>query len=260
MHRRQLVGKAVAAALASGLLQAAPLAWAQTPALPSKIALLSLVGDEMNVVIYRGQTSSRLDNNLRQTYPMGDPVFDNAAMASAARAIKRVAPLAHVVEVNVPKAGGETDPATLLPEGRLASDSSVFTALKSGGFSHLLMISKHRDQARMRFMHGTVGSGMVRGLGFFIDTEFRTRRSETGEVAHGYIAPYAYLMLTLVDVSGPSVVATQAVTESLAQSAARNKEGTDPWGALSAEEKVRLLRLMVQRGVDQGVQQLYGAR
>lgn len=260
VHRRRWLACLTALGMGTALLAPSGAAHAQALSPSSKVALLSLVGDEMHVVIYRGQTSSRMDNNARHSYAVPDPVFDHAAMASAARAIQRVAPGTQVSEVSVPTAGSETDPAALLPEGRLLSDSNVFTALKGGGFTHLLLIGKHRDEARMRFQHGTVGSGAVRGLGFYIDTGLRTRRSETGEVAQGYIAPYAYLMLTLVDLNGPRIMATQAVTESLAQSAARNPEGNNPWGALSAEEKVRLLRLMVQRGVDGGVERLLAPR
>ncbi|MEO5883227.1 MAG: hypothetical protein ABIQ06_12490 [Caldimonas sp.] len=48
------------------------------------VAVLSLIGDEMSIVVRRMTTGSRLDRNDRQSVPIEDPAFDVAAAAAAA--------------------------------------------------------------------------------------------------------------------------------------------------------------------------------
>ena len=45
--------------------------------------------------------------------------------------------------------------------------------LLSQGFTHLLLLTRHRGEGRIRTADGTIGIGRLEGLGFYVDRETR---------------------------------------------------------------------------------------
>lgn len=261
MKRRFMTAPLIAMAIATvaTLGATAPQAQTSTSATPTRVAVISLIGDELNVVTYRGQTGSHGLGNQRQTYPMPDPVFDNTALAATTRALTKRFPGLKVAEVAPPKAGSEADPAQLLANGKPTA-SPVFGALKANGFSHLVLIAKHREQARLRFIASGVGHGQLSGLGYYIDHDTPNIVVDTGEQAVGFMAAYVYAKAWLVDLAAPAVIAEQPVTDNQVVGGQRATLGADPWSALSDRDKVRLLREIVDKGLEGAVTRLFDAR
>lgn len=233
-------------------------AWAQQPAPPvlKKVAIVSLIGDEIAVDQYRQRVGTRIDFNEREVSPFNNPLYDHAALlAAAGTASKRFAG-AQFLPLAVPKAGTALDPNTFATESGFTMSGAVLDALGQQGFDHLIAIAKLRAPARMQLFGLNVGAGHVRGLGFYVDQYLATQQLETGEQGQGFIAPYAYVSLTLVDVKAGAVVRTVPVTGSAAQSSARSRDGAGAWGALTAPEKVNLLRAVVQHHVAEGTLRL----
>ena len=83
---------------------------------------------------------------------------------------------------------------------------------------------------------------MVAGPGYYVDRDLWISRSDTGERAQGFLAPFVYIRVSLIDLATSAILRHELITESLVLSAARSKQGDDPWGVLSAEEKVAQLR------------------
>jgi hypothetical protein len=83
-----------------------------------------------------------------------------------------------------------------------------------------------------------MGSGHLEGLGFYLDREQKLRRSDTGQLGVGFLAPYAYIKLLLIDLSSGQVEREHAIAASRTISAARNKDGFDPWQSLDAAQKL----------------------
>jgi hypothetical protein len=214
-----------------------------------KLAVLSLIGDEMTVDTYRPRVGTGVDNNRREAIPVPSPVFDHAAIFAAVDALTPLLPASAVSALAVPAAGSLSDPNRLLAEGAIPPESAIVASLRQGGFSHLLLISKYRGLARLQLKDVAVGSGHLRGIGFYIDRDLRTKRSDTEESAHGFIAPYVYIRLTLVDLSTLAVRGERTIAASYTESAARNERGFDPWGALTPEQKVGSLKQLIERNV-----------
>jgi hypothetical protein len=143
-------------------------------------------------------------------------------------------------------------------DGKLQQSSGLFSALKREGFTHLLLLSKHRAPARLQLSNSSVGSGYLSGLGYYIDGALRTQRADTGESARGFIAPYAYLKLTLIDVDLMHLVRAEEIIQSTVRSAARNENGLDPWGAMSTEQKFSVLQDLIVQGVTEAVPAVFG--
>ncbi|MBC7917059.1 MAG: hypothetical protein H7Y28_04525 [Rhodoferax sp.] len=216
---------------------------------PGKIALLSLVGDSLEIVTYQSNTGSNIDRNIRTKVSTVNPGLDYAALLAANAALKKVLPSVATVLLAVPAADSPFDPSKLIVDGKLSKSSGLTAMLGKESITHLLLITKHRAPARLRMVDSTIGNGYLEGLGFYIDRELETQRTDTGDIGLGFVAGYAYLKMTLVNVETLQVQATEVIDESNAQSAARNKTGVDPWGALSSTEKLSLMRALIERGV-----------
>ena len=94
----------------------------------------------------------------------------------------------------------------------------------------------------------------MEGLAFYIDRTYRTQRADNGEIDIGFLAPYAYLNVSIVEAPTLRVITGLPVRASSVRSPVRNKETVlNPWEALSSAEKVQLLRDMVRREVSTAV-------
>ena len=88
---------AALASLPAGTTFAAP-----TPAAPAAAvavpvyALLSVIGDRLDVVVRQLQTGTRVDNNRRQPVTITEPIFDSAAVSAAGRAVRQLFPKAEL--------------------------------------------------------------------------------------------------------------------------------------------------------------------
>ncbi len=215
----------------------------------SRIAVLSLVADSMTVVAYRPSTGSSTDTNLRRKIPISTPVLEQAVLAAVHDSARKTLSSAGVLMLAVPRAGAANDPNMLLADLSSEGSAAFLAALREQSVSHLVLVTPYRAPARMQFAEGKVGSGYVSGLGFYVDHSLPTIGSDANRAGEGFIAPYAYVQLTLVDVATATMRRKELVTASHAVAAERNRTGTDPWNALSTEEKFRLLTDLLVEGV-----------
>jgi hypothetical protein len=219
----------------------------------TKVAITSLVGDAISVDVYRRRVGTHIDTNQRETLPIPDPHFDEMAMETVASALAKSLPSVQLAKLSVPRAGTDLDPAQFLVDGRIAASHRMVVALRDAGFTHLLVVAKHRAPARLQMVGSSVGSGHLSGLGFYVDSTYSTMRTDTLESAKGFIAPYVYIRLGLVDLASLQQVRERTITEGIVRSAARNKEGLDAWGAMTAEEKVAMLQDLLRNGLQDAV-------
>lgn len=214
------------------------------------IAITSLIGDVISVDVYRKRVGTMVDTNLQEKLPVPSPVFDELAMKTASEALTKALPSASLATLSVAQAGSDLDPAQFLIDGRIASSHRLAVALRDAGFTHLLVIAKHRAPARLKFASSSFGSGYLRGIGFYVDNSILTRRLDTQEVSRGVLAPYAYFKLVLVDLKSLQQVREQLITDSATESAAGHKEALAAWESLTAEEKVSLLQHLIRSNVE----------
>lgn len=83
------------------LLPALSFAETRLPAVVPTYALLSLIGDKLDIVIAQLQTGSRIDKNRREPpLAIEDPVFDRAAAMAAGEAVRKIIPRAELAILN----------------------------------------------------------------------------------------------------------------------------------------------------------------
>jgi hypothetical protein len=256
---RRLIATMVAmAGVLAGAVQAqAP---APAPAAP-KIAISSLVGDALTVAFYRESTVTRL-SNATEVLKMPGPLLDIGLLKVAREAVIKAAPGAEVFPLKVPVAGSNVDPAAVVGEdNKVVAGNVLVDALRQQGFTHLLIATKYKHNNVVRLADGAIntGKGQLEGLGFYIDPTIRVENRRSGESSQGIVAPYLYIQVRLVDLATLEV-RTQTITANGVVGAARNKEGTDAWGALTAEEKIMAAESLIKANVGQAVPALFAAK
>jgi hypothetical protein len=212
-----------------------------------KYAVVSLIGESLTITTFQPTTGSRLDTNIKETFVMPDSQIDRAALLAAEGAIKKVDPAATVVLLEVAALREMAEQRRLLDGEQFVAPQDLGLALKDAAATHLFLITKHRAEAALQAQRSKLGSGPLQGLGFYVDNQKRTRRSDTNESGQGFLAPYAYFKVSLIDLASSKLIKQHVVTATTTLSAARNANGIDAWGVLTTAQKIKMLVNFIQR-------------
>jgi hypothetical protein len=231
------------------------LAHAAQAAEPRTYAVLSLVGDKLMVARYEIATGSRLDKNPRRMIDLPDTSFDRAMVFAVEDAIRKAEPGAKVVLLMA------NDPAIYAAQSATAeagaAASHVMAAIRpmlaAAGASHLVLVTKHRSDARIKLREGFIGSGTLEGLGFYIDDDTPVFNLGSLEGRKGFLAPFVHVRFSLVDLADSRTLREEPST---AANAVVNPKGTAVWESLSGDEKARLLQSMLRRQAARAVPRL----
>jgi hypothetical protein len=250
MRRRTVVGLAL-----SGLAATTGRVFAQDQKpLDRRWAALSLIGDALTIVTYVPKVGSSVDTNRRATLPLSDPTFDKDAIGAVANAVSAAVPDASVSLLLATSPSHYERQADLVRSDTARIAPDLVDAVRATAATHLVLVSKHRAEARLKLDGGTVGSGSLEGLGFYVDRTYETQRADHGESDIGFLAPYAYLNVSIVEAATLRLITGLPVKASTVLSPVRNMETVlNPWEALSSAEKVQMLRDMVRHEVSTAV-------
>jgi hypothetical protein len=206
--------------------------------------ILSLIGDGLSIVVHQNGVGSSLQRNARTFVKLDTPALDRAALFAAEDAIKRAMPAAATALLEV------HDPAIFAAQSRSLEEGgdvrSVLSALgpilAQAKATHLVIFTKQRHEARLHLRNSVVGTEYIEGLGFYVDRELPLMNPETGESFVGFLAPFAYFRISLIQVGEGRVLAE----ESVFASQTHGSEGRDqPWDSMAPQQKVRALQSMV---------------
>jgi hypothetical protein len=223
-------------------------------------AVMSLVGDGFLVVTHRAATGSSLSPQTRAFMPLATPALDRAALLAVDTALRRAEPRAKVLLL------GGRDPVAIEAQSRTlgATDAAQAVAdallphLPALGATHLVLVLKGRGVGRFQVDEGTAEAGTLEGLGYYVDSTLITRREAQFALAtRGFLAPFAYVDLALVDLATGKVVARREAREA-APKAATQSDSVDAWEAMPAAEKIRKLQDLLGKEAEATVPALLG--
>lgn len=221
----------------------------QSPAVRG-LTLLSLIGDRVDVVIRMQPTDTRMDPNRRESMPMPPAAFDDYALdLLRTQASAKVAGLkVDLLSANDATLYEAQDSWLTSADPRLAAiRKAVRQRMADTGCSHLLLLTKHSAESRVRLADSSMGTGRLAGLGFYLDYATTVISTDTQAFGTGFIGPFAYIKLSLVDGETFKVLRSEYATASASFSAARSETGTDPWQALSSQQKLDVLRSLLKK-------------
>jgi hypothetical protein len=248
----RLTGSSLIAAMA---LLAGP-ALAGNSADTARYAALSMIGDQLTLVTHVPSVGSAIDHNRVEAFPFTSAKLDDEALAAIQRGLMSTS--------------GRSPSLYRLPVALFSIQERMFdgevvalpdqlaTGLAQDRITRLVLLTKYRGAAELQLNHARVGSGTLEGLGFYVDSGKRLRRSDTGEVGVGFLAPFVYVQVSLVDVATRRVLRREVIEASSALSAARNQAGADAWGALDAGQKASIIKALLAREVTRVVVKMTG--
>ena len=246
-------------ALLAGIsgLAATPL-FAQTADAKRRYAVMSIIGDKITLIGYRQPTGSNIDQNDKRILAVSAPVLDNSTLLAVDDAIKRQSPQAEttLLAARDPALYALQDQSFDNPGDAAASVAAIKTLLQQTKADRLILVAPFRSEARFQLREKLIGSGKIAGLGVYVDRIAQLTMTESGEDGQGFIAPYAYFTLSLIDAKTFSTIRRQVVTESQLIATAAVRSATVPWDVLSNQKKIEMLEMLVQRGVDKALPEL----
>jgi hypothetical protein len=228
-------------------------------------ALLSLVGDKLEIVIKQLQTGSNLNQNRRQPVPIDSPIFDSTAASAAGNAIKRALPRAELALLNTRSTPLFERQRILFDDqgDRLGVPEAILDAARKQGANRLLLILKRRDDASFEFTAtgDFADAGKLEGLGFFLDSTMETSATDNSGLrvarGRGFIAPYVFVDVMLLDVATRKVLGKRAITASVMATSGRSGQDIhEPWNAMSSADKVRHVNQLIEREVGRATLEL----
>jgi hypothetical protein len=220
-------------------------------------AALSVLGDRMNLVYARMETGTRNNPNFVQAIPMKDDVLDRLALRAVLDATVPDAPEIVPLALRDPRYY-QVQERLLEGEGKPLLDG-LLKALETQQVTHVLLLVRSRGEAWFSVRDGHIGTGMVEGLGFYVDRSTRIQREDTGETDRGYLAPFAYYRLILFDVARRATVGEARVAASRMYLVAGSRE-SDPWDVVSAKQKVDDIERLLNQHTGDALNRLTASR
>jgi len=227
---------------------AASAAQAPAPRSGPTYAVVSMVGDRLEIVNRTPRVGSHIERNDRTWLDLDDTSLNDALGDALYDALEPRVPMAHVVLLTV------RDPASWKLQNRLlaqgASTQQLVDSMKPfldrmpAVATHMVLATKMRADALFEVDRSHVGTGKAEGLGFYVDRHMSLARDGYVEPVHGFLAAFAYFRLSLVDLRTRQVVREIPIAASVSRTA--QDSGADhPWDTMSALEKVEALKKLL---------------
>ena len=174
--------------------------------------MLSLVGDKLDVVTYQPQVGTQLDSNSHMPLPMSQDELDTTALRAINRSLHATVPGAPVALLAASTPDVFTDEGRMFSGDHVTLPAEIDAAVHREGVATLVLVTKRRAEARLQVQDGYIGSGKIEGLGFYLNTIKHMKVHETGVRSIGYLAPFVYVDVALVDVATATVTRRTTIT------------------------------------------------
>jgi hypothetical protein len=248
--RRELLAVIGACMLAAPL--AAP---AQESSSSRPYSVVSLLGDKISLVGYVSGTGSHIDTNTLSELPLSDNELDRATLFAVEDALRKKKPdlRPSLLSVRDPAIYGAQQDLAGPPEKQKAFISSLKAVLKERGTGRFVIVTKQRGEARLQARDGHFGKGSLNGLGFYLDRVTPMQSNETGLVTEGFLGPFAYVRVSLVDMDSLTVLKDSYGMASNVLVHGAVKGSIHPWDALDAGQKVEHLKQLIAQAVERAM-------
>lgn len=244
-------------AVIASLANAGRAADAPAAAAPARTyAIVSLIGDQFTIVSRRVDVGTRLDPNERTNLPVPDAVFDRIAAGAVEKALLDRKADTPVLRALI------RDPRLFALQDKLFTESAeshdmriaLHDLLAKSGATDLILVTKQRGEPRFKVTDGLIsGTGVISGIGFYIDNRSQMENTEQRMGGEGFLAPYAYLSVALIDMGSMKVVKSKLGLETTMALPQEKQPGGHPWDAMTSKEKVEALEYVIRQAVATGM-------
>jgi len=217
------------------------------------VAVLSLAGNSLALHVQRHQVGSRTENAPVEVRPVGDPVFDQAAIIAARASLLKLLPNAKLNLMTTQDKGLYSAQNGMFehPEQHGEDREYLKSLLKEQGASHAILISKFRSVATIKLIDATVGSGVLEGLGFYVDDMIYTFNRSDSTTSRGMVAPFAYVRVRLLEADSLKVLGEATAKQSfvIARPSA-DSTGMETFNNMTGADKIKNVRTALEHAMD----------
>lgn len=216
---------------------------------PKKIAIMSAISDEINVVNFRPRVSS-FKPNERYSWPVPLGPFNTAALLAADDAIRQADPASSTVLLDIPDLAKQKP---MLNKQTFQPSSEIQATLAEHGTTHVLLISKHQSTFQFTNPPGYVSFGTLEGLGFFVDNNYVPLDRPGDTYTSGFIAAHAFFKLSLIDLASSQVKKERIIK---ANQTYFPQPESKPWHAISDQKKLESLLELIKTEIGRNLPEL----
>ena len=210
-------------------------------------AVLSLIGDKLLVVQYYQNEGFRNDNNIQAVLSLDDNSLDKTALMAADAALQQVEPGSKPILLVAKDTSLYETQAELARTNKSSKEllPALGPLLRGSGATHLVLFTKLKHEARVQQVKDTLlGSGMLEGAGFYVDTGRTLPNAPQGMPAQAVLGPFAYFRVELIDLAKGQVMREEKV---VASRTFVNRDSGNAWTALSNRDKILALQDIINR-------------
>ncbi len=213
---------------------------------------MSLVGKQVHLRTVRPEVGIRSPSTLSHAFDIAEPVFDTTALKAAQQVIGTAKPGGRVVLMMSDDAGLYKAQNAMFdtPAAHEADRAYLAGLLAAQNVSHLMLITKHRHNASFKLANGSTGTGVIEGLGFYIDDTTRLQNRTTLTSSNGMLGPYAYVKVRLLDAKTLAVVGETTATKStIIITPNADADAMAIWNTLTGDAKFEYLQCLLEGAV-----------
>lgn len=225
-----------------------------------RYVVASFVGDRIEFVSGAMQTGTRLDPNARDIVDDTNASMDKVVLAAVTEGIEAADRGAPVTITVMPPSRLHQNPETMLRPDGVALPGAVVDLIEQRKATHVVLVTKYDADATFQLHDTTAGRGKVRGLGFYVDVDTKVHTVETREGSRGFIAPFVYVRLSLVDAAKGEVIRERTVRGGEVVPTHASRDAATPWQALSPADKMSRLSAVIRRHVGPATEALVAGR
>ena len=229
---------------------------AAPPDAPRTVAVISLIADVVRVVGQEPTAGSRISRGSPETTAVSFDTLELVSLRAATRAALQADAKATYAPLKITDADLYGQQNNFLSDSAASLPSQLLSTLRDANMTHLLLITRHRGDFSANTGRVALGSGKVEGVGFYLNRDTRVNRVGDGQERAGFLAPFIYARVTLIDLSTMAATQTQFVNASEIIAASATGDSADPWMTLSDAEKVKRLQDIVDRSIGNAVTRL----
>ncbi len=220
------------------------LALLSVPACASTLYVSSDLGHELTIVHRRASAGSSIDANKYEVFKLRDDGFDQAFVQHVAAIGAKSNPQLRVVRFTL---GADAETDSKGDDALVASALAQVKEREPG--DRIMVLIPRRMPIQFAVIDGSAGSGRAAGLGAYVDSDRDWTDTARENDRAGTLAMFANFRIAIIDPATRKVVYSQDSATGEARSGSTTT-GADAWDAIPPEQKIELLKSVVNREID----------
>lgn len=232
----------------------APAAEDKTPRDPNRFAVLSLLGDNVQLVSLTPARGDTVQSGEWAATPAGG--LDNAVLQALNTAITNSAQGREAKLYTSSTRSLFGDPAGLFVGGKLNLPGKLGEAVRQSGAAHLLLVTRSRQEPALAAALPSRILTSLEGPGFVLDQRPAAQIGFDGQPGLPVLAPYVSIRVALVDLADLRLKREQSLAVA-ARLPVTRESARNPWASLSAEQRLQALQALIEAELPRALRSLW---